>query len=87
MEKSVKIFAPATVSNIGPGFDLMGFSMDSPGDVLIVKTNNLHTIRIFNNSDSDIPVDSEKNVASVALSSMLSHLNTRQGFDLIFEEK
>lgn len=87
MEKSVKIFAPATVSNIGPGFDTMGFSLDSPGDVMIIKVNNSRSIRIFNNSSSEIPLDPEKNVASVALLSMLKNLKTKQGFDLFFEEK
>lgn len=87
MEKSVKIFAPATVSNVGPGFDLMGFSVNSPGDIMVLKKNNLKTIRIFNNSGFNIPLDPEKNVASVALSSMLKSLKTEQGFDLFFEKK
>ena len=87
MDKSVQIFAPATVSNVGPGFDIMGFSLEEPGDVLILKLNSLKRIRIYNNSGSYLPTEVEKNVASVALISMLRTLKTEQGFDLFFERK
>ena len=30
----VKAFAPATVANVACGFDVMGFALDSPGDVV-----------------------------------------------------
>jgi len=87
MEKSVKIFAPATVSNVGPGFDIMGFALEEPGDLLVLKINPHRTLRIFNNSGINIPSDIEKNIAAVALSSLLKKLNTSQGFDLFFERK
>ena len=87
LERSVKIFAPATVSNVGPGFDIMGFALQEPGDVLILKTNNSGSIRIYNNSGMDIPDDPCKNIASVALKSLLKKLNTSQGFDMYFESK
>jgi homoserine kinase len=35
--KSIKVFAPASVSNVGPGFDMMGFALNEPGDELILK--------------------------------------------------
>jgi len=87
VEKSVKIFAPATVSNVGPGFDIMGFALEEPGDIMILKPNTTKSLRIFNNSGADIPADVEKNIACVALISLLKKLNTSQGFDLHFEKK
>jgi len=78
---------PATVSNVGPGFDIMGFAMEDPGDVLILKTNTSGTIRIFNNSGTKIPTDPGKNIASIALKALLNKLNTSQGFDMYFENK
>lgn len=30
----VRVFAPATVSNVGPGFDVLGFAMQRPGDTV-----------------------------------------------------
>jgi homoserine kinase len=87
MKSSVKIFAPATISNVGPGFDLMGFALEQPGDIMIVARNESGLIRIINNANSDIPVDPEKNVASVAVNAFLEAIGCKTGFDLIFEAK
>lgn len=34
MPRSVRVFAPATVSNVGPGFDVLGFALRRPGDTV-----------------------------------------------------
>ena len=87
MSDFVRVFAPATVSNVGPGFDLMGFALSEPGDILRVKKNSLNELRIINETDIDLPEDISKNVSSVAVKSLLDQLNSKQGFDLIFEKK
>ncbi|MCF8379954.1 MAG: homoserine kinase [Bacteroidales bacterium] len=87
MSDSIRIAAPATVSNVGPGFDLMGFALEQPLDILKVKRNKQNTIRIFNESDATIPLDPFKNVSSVAIKSLLDTLQINEGFDLIFEKK
>ena len=28
----VRVFAPATLSNLGPGFDVLGLAIEQPGD-------------------------------------------------------
>ena len=33
----VRVFAPATVSNLGPGFDVLGLALHKPGDVVDVE--------------------------------------------------
>lgn len=87
MNKSITIFAPATVSNIGPGFDLMGFALDEPGDTLEVKLNQRTSHRILNESGIKIPEDPDLNVATVAINAMLKDLGSQLCFDLIFREK
>jgi homoserine kinase len=87
MKSSVRIFAPATISNVGPGFDLMGFALEQPGDIMIVARNDSGLIRIINNSNSDIPLDPDKNVAGVAVNAFLEALGCKTGFDLFFEAK
>ena len=32
--KSVKVFAPATIGNIGPGFDVLGLAIKGIGDIV-----------------------------------------------------
>jgi homoserine kinase len=87
MKSSVKIFAPATISNVGPGFDLMGFALEQPGDIMIVKPNETGTLRIINNTKAPIPLEPEKNVASVSVNALLDALGYKTGFDLFFETK
>jgi len=87
MKSSVKIFAPATISNVGPGFDLMGFALEQPGDIMVVKPNNTGQLRLFNNTGADVPLDPSKNVSSVAVYALLEALGCKTGFDLIFETK
>ena len=35
--KAVKTYAPATISNLGPGFDTLGVAIDSPGDTVVAR--------------------------------------------------
>lgn len=85
--KEILVFAPATVSNIGPGFDLMGFALNDPGDILQIRKNGGNTLKLINNTEYGIPDDPEKNVAGVAVKAMLDDLKSIEGFDIIFEQK
>lgn len=83
----VTVFGPATVSNVGPGFDLLGFAMESPGDTLIVRRNGSGRLILRDDSGCNLPLDPSRNVAAVAASSMLDELGEHAGFDLIFTQK
>lgn len=87
MNDSLRIFAPASVSNVGPGFDLMGFALENPGDLMLIKRNSTGKLRLFNQSSVSIPLDPTTNVASVAVLSLLKALDRQEGFDLVFEKK
>lgn len=32
LQDHVRVFAPATLSNLGPGFDVLGLAIEEPGD-------------------------------------------------------
>jgi len=87
VKKEVKIFGPATVSNVGPGFDLMGFALESPGDEMIIRTNESGKLNLINESGCHLPMDPKKNVAAVAAFSLLDELGSQEGFDLVFMQK
>lgn len=88
MKKSVKIFAPATVANVGPGFDVLGLCLEAPGDILEVRLNNSGELKIFNEAKGiNLPTEWKKNSATVSIRVMLDRLKSRQGFDIIFKEK
>lgn len=87
MKESVKVFSPATVANVGSGFDILGFALSNRGDIIEVLPNNEKSLRIINKSDTDLPLNPAKNVASVAVAALLGELGSDQGFDLVFHQK
>lgn len=87
IKEEIKVFAPATVSNVGPGFDLLGFALDSPGDELIIRKNESGKLKLINETDCSLPIDPAKNVATVAAKALLKELDCHSGFDLVFTRK
>ena len=81
--RTIKVFAPATVANVGPGFDVLGLALDGIGDELEVTLNDskeitIHPIAGF----EDLPVDPKKNVVGVAIQALLDDLDATHGFDI-----
>ena len=85
--EEIKIFAPATVANLSCGFDVLGCCLDSIGDEMILKKNDLNKLRILKITGQDLPLKIENNVASVAITVMLKSLGSSQGFDIIIDKK
>ena len=46
MKQTVRAFAPATVANAISGFDVLGFAMEKPGDIVTCTLSNKAGIRI-----------------------------------------
>lgn len=86
MKKSVKIFSPGTVSNVGCGYDIMGFAFDGPGDIIELELNRTGKIIIKNISESDIPCD-EKNVIYPSLKAMIKKTGENLGARVIIHQK
>jgi homoserine kinase len=77
---SIRIFSPATVANVGCGFDVFAFALNEPGDEieLSIKSNpGVEIVEITGNSS--LPLDINKNTASVSISAMLDYLNADFG--------
>jgi homoserine kinase len=86
----IKIFAPATVGNIGIGFDIMGLALERPGDEVIASKSNTPGVRItkITGAGSKLPYDPEQNTAGVAAIRLLEHLGaTSQGIELDIHKK
>ena len=78
----IKVFSPASVSNICCGFDVLGFAVDGLGDVISLKKSNKKGVFIKNITGFNIPLAIEKNTATVALLAFLDKLNYSQGFEI-----
>ncbi len=70
-EKQIQVFAPATIANLGSGYDVFGVAIHQPGDVVVArrtKEKGLQFSVISNNKE--VPL-SKKNVAAHVASLML----------------
>jgi homoserine kinase len=79
---SVRVHAPATVSNVVCGFDCLGFALSEPYDEITVRKIDEPIIRISHNDDFGLPTDPTKNVAGVALRAMLDAAGADFGFNV-----
>ncbi|AVR47527.1 homoserine kinase [Christiangramia fulva] len=85
--KEIKVFAPATVANLSCGFDVLGCCLDNVGDEMIIRENDLNEVRITKITGQDLPMEADKNVAGVAVKSLLTRLGSDKGFDIEIDKK
>jgi len=76
MAAPVRVFAPASASNLGPGFDVLGLALNRPGDVVEAEPSDRPGVQIAEvTGDSGLlSTDPHQNVAGVAAASVLAHL-------------
>ena len=81
---TIKAFAPATVANVCCGFDILGFSVDFPGDevMLTLKDEPGIVITSIEGDDGRLPKEALKNTAGVAVDSFLKSLDSNQGVEI-----
>jgi homoserine kinase len=81
--ESVTAFAPATVSNVACGFDVLGFALDSPGDEVTARFAPAGiTIDEIIGDGGRLPRDAARNTAGVAAQALLTRLGERRGVAL-----
>jgi homoserine kinase len=86
----IKAFAPASVGNIGIGFDILGLALDKPGDEVIASKSDTPGLRItkITGAGGKLPYEPEKNTAGVAVLRLLQHLGeTGRGIELEIHKK
>ena len=81
MSSSVNVFAPATVANVGPGFDILGLALNHIGDQLELSLQEKPGITI-DMPGSDLPTDPKLNVAGVSVQGLLDQVGSNQGIHL-----
>lgn len=79
MSSSVRVFAPASVSNLGPGFDILGLAIEEPGDVVEAEFSETPGVEIveITGEGGVLPIDAARNVAGVAAMDLLKRLRVR----------
>lgn len=94
MTTRVSAFAPATVANLGPGFDVLGAALDGPGDTVTAWRAKKPGVRLVEvkGDRGRLPLDAERNTASVAAAFVLEsaiaagRATARTGIELALEK-
>ena len=82
MMNEIRVFSPATVSNVACGFDVLGFALESIGDEMIVRKTAQKGLTINNVSGFDLPMDIKKNIATVSALELIERLDPDCGFEI-----
>lgn len=88
MDADVEVFAPATVANVGCGFDVLGFAIHRPGDSVTAhrRPEPGLVIEEVRGLSEGIPLEVEANTAGVAAKALLDHLGEKSGVGLIIDK-
>jgi homoserine kinase len=84
MSDSVSAFAPATVANVGPGFDVLGLAVDGAGDTVSVRLAKEPGVRIvrITGDNGALPTDTDANTAGIAARETLAVAGIETGIEL-----
>lgn len=82
--RKVRAFAPATVSNVGCGFDIFGFAVEGLGDTVTamrVRAPGV-TLKAIYGDGGALPLAAERNTAGVAAAQVLARAGQEGGLEL-----
>ncbi len=84
MRQQARAFSPASVGNVGVGFDILGHVIEGAGDTVTVRRIDAPTVRIvaIRGTTVDLPLDAPSNTAGAALIAMREALALPFGFEV-----
>ena len=76
LKEEVKVFAPATVANMVCGYDVLGFALEEPGDLVIMKRSDTPGVLLksITGDDGRLPMDPTQNTVSACCMMLLEDL-------------
>jgi len=87
MEKSIMVKAPATISNLNCGFDVIGLALNEPFDILELELTEKSGIEITGiKGCAGLSQDPDKNVVGAVLRAALDRAGSRNGFRVKIEK-
>ena len=86
--QGIRAFAPATVANLGPGYDVLGLAVAGLGDRVTAWASDAPGVRIRSISGDGglLPTDPEKNTAGVAARETIRRAGVEVGVELAIEK-
>lgn len=80
----IAVYAPGSVSNVACGFDVLGFALVEPGDIVVAAPQDDPGVSIgaIHGDGGRLPTDPRSNTASAAVLALLHRLETTRGVSL-----
>ena len=87
--KQIEVFSPASIANLGPGFDVFGIALDGIGDTLRVELVPEPGVKVIMKGPEagSIPTDPSSNSAGAVLQYVLDHYSASHGFVVEVEKR
>ncbi|MEE2789856.1 MAG: homoserine kinase [Myxococcota bacterium] len=89
MDRHATAFAPATVANLGAGYDILGLAVDGPGDEVSVQLTSRHddvNIVEIVGDDGRLPRSAEQNAIGIAARQTLALAGVHCGVELTLKK-
>lgn len=82
------VFAPGSIGNVGPGFDVLGLAFDGLGDSVSVELIDGETppVSVTGRDAAIVPTDPAKNAAAIAARAALDARHYRGGFRISIDK-
>jgi homoserine kinase len=84
MPRRIRVFAPATIANVGPGFDVLGLALTKPGDTIEAEISDRPGVEFveITGDRGQLSRDPARNVAGRAASEVLRRAQMNAGVRL-----
>src|SRR5690606_11618780 len=89
MMQRVSAFAPATVANLGVGFDVLGLAVDGLGDYVTVAFSDEPRLNVVDiqGDGGKLSREAHKNTAAIAIQSVLNLVGEQRGINIWLEKR
>ena len=83
-----KFFAPATSANLSAGYEIFGFALERPGDIVTAVKTDKPGVQLLSitGDDDKLPKDADKNTATYAANALVKYLQYEGGIGLHLEK-
>lgn len=79
MRNRIRVFAPGSIGNVGPGLDILGLATAAAGDTVILEWSGDHRSQVDDPGHPELPCELDRNTAAIAALAVLSRHGTDRG--------
>ncbi len=86
----VRVFAPATLANLGCGYDVLGLAIYGPGDEIVLRKCDGAsgiTVTQITGDEGKLPLAADQNTAAIAAQAVLDELMIEGAFEMEIHKK